>query len=68
MSSLIMVSERRLMFGNNSLMLIIACALLWAMTLPEAPQGLINSQQTMLTLSTLVTGSSSQDGPLESFF
>jgi hypothetical protein len=47
-SSMIRVSESKLMLGYNSLMVMIAWALLWAMTLPDAPQGLINSQQTML--------------------
>ena len=49
-------------------MVMIACALLWAMILPEAPQGLINSQQTMLILNTWVIESNNQDAPPVSFF
>jgi hypothetical protein len=40
-----MVNESKLMFGKSSLIVMMACALLWAMILPETPDGLMNSQQ-----------------------
>jgi hypothetical protein len=50
-------------------MVMIACALLWAMTLPEAPQGLKNSQQTMLiSFDAQAYENNSQGELLESWF
>jgi hypothetical protein len=49
-------------------MLMIACALLWAMILPEAPQGLINSQQTMLIASNTWVIESNNQGELPGSF